>query len=141
MKAVKSLNKWANKHNSFYQLDILRWTLGIFLFIKGLDFMTNTGYLVELLSPREETFATLFIMHYVSLVHISGGILITAGLLTRMAVAFQIPILIGAISINFIGVMDPSNLLMASLVLLLSIGFLIVGSGNHSVDYRLKMEM
>ena len=73
--------------------------------------------------------------------HFSGGILIVIGLLTRLAIAVQIPILIGAVAVNFIVAMNLQNLVAASVTLLLSIFFLIVGSGKHSTDYGLKMKM
>ena len=139
MKLINKLNKWTNSHNPFYVLDVMRWFLGGFLFLKGVDFMTDTQYLKELIAPNSEFLAPIFIIHYVALAHISGGILIALGFLTRIAIAIQIPILIGALAVNFLISMNPGNLSEASFILLLSLFFVIVGSGNHSVDYSLKM--
>ena len=47
METVKSLNKWANAHTS-YPLDILRIVVGIFLFWKGISFITDTEYYNQL---------------------------------------------------------------------------------------------
>ncbi len=141
MKTITKLNKWANKHNPFYLLDVLRWFLGAFLFYKGISFMNNQDQLLQLISPQDDYMPSMIIYHYVTMAHFSGGILIILGLLTRLAIAVQIPILIGAILVNFIGIMYPQNLILASIILALSVFFIVVGSGKHSADYGLKMQM
>lgn len=141
MKTIKKLNKWTNSHNPFFLLDVLRWFLGGFLFFKGINFMTDSQYLLEIISPNNEFFASMLIYQYVTMVHLGGGILIIFGLLTRIAVAVQIPILIGAVAVNFMIAMNPQHLAEASVILLLSLFFVVAGSGKHSVDYSLKMEM
>lgn len=83
----------------------------------------------------------MFIYHYVVFAHLTGGLFIVLGLLTRLSIAIQLPIVLGAVAINFIGEMDVSNLIQAVLVLIFSVYFLFAGSGKISVDYRLKMEM
>lgn len=141
MKAIKKLNKWANSHNPFFLFDIGRWFLGGFLLYKGINFMTNAQYLKDIIAPNEEFLSSMLIYHYVTMAHFSGGVLIIFGLLTRIAVAIQIPILIGAVAVNFLVAMHPQNLVEASVILLLSCFFLMFGSGKHSADYNLKMEM
>jgi len=79
-------------------------------------------------------------VHYVGLFHFVGGIMIVFGLLTRLVLIVQLPIFIGAVAINFFGTMHLQNFTEASIVLILSLFFLIYGSGKHSVDYDLKME-
>lgn len=141
MKTIKKLNKWANSHNPFFLLDVARWFLGGFLFLKGLNFMTDAQYLKDLLAPDGGFLSSMLIYHYVTIAHLGGGALIVFGLLTRIAVAVQIPILIGAVAVNFLIAMNVQNLLEASVILLLSLFFVVVGSGKHSADYGLKMEM
>lgn len=141
MKTIKKLNKWTNSHNPFFLLDVGRLFLGGFLFFKGINFMTDSQYLLDIISPNNEFFASMLIYQYVIMVHLAGGALIIFGLLTRLAIAVQIPILLGAVAVNFIVVMNPQNLVEASLILLLSLIFVVVGSGKHSADYNLKMEM
>jgi putative oxidoreductase len=79
-------------------------------------------------------------IHYVVPAHFIGGLLIAVGLLTRWAVIAQIPILIGAVIINFAGEMSTNNLILAIVALLLCIFFAFYGSGKHSVDKYLKMQ-
>ncbi len=136
---IKSLNKWANSH-TYYPLDLLRVALGIFFFIKGLQFISQTHMLTELISPLKGYGGVMLMVHYVAPVHLVGGILIAAGLLTRWSLVAQLPILLGAIAINFAGVMDWGNLILAIAVLTVTIFFIYYGSGKHSLDYYFKMQ-
>lgn len=135
---IKSLNKWANAH-TYYPLDLLRVALGIFFFIKGLQFNSQTHMLTELIAPLKGFGGVMLIVHYIAPVHLVGGILIAVGLLTRWALIVQLPILIGAILINFMGVMDVGNLVLAIVMLLITAFFIYYGSGKHSLDYYFKM--
>ncbi len=139
MGTVKSLNKWANAH-TYYPLDLLRVALGVFLFIKGIEFMTNYEQMSEIARPFQGMPGGMIILHYVAPAHFVGGFLIVVGLLTRWAVLAQLPILLGAILTNFLGVMDLSNLILALIVFLACIFFALYGSGKHSADYYLKMQ-
>ncbi|AXT61019.1 DoxX family membrane protein [Aquimarina sp. AD10] len=139
MPTIKSLNKWANAH-TYYPLDLLRISLGVFLFIKGINFISNSQILVDLIKPVQNLAGSMIIIHYVAPAHLIGGILIAFGLLTRWSVMAQLPLLFGAVLINFIGVMNTANLVIASIIFLICIFFLLYGSGKHSVDYYLKME-
>ncbi|WP_299887936.1 DoxX family protein [uncultured Lacinutrix sp.] len=139
MGTVKSLNKWANTH-TYYPIDILRIALGVFLFIKGFQFMQNIQALNAICAPLEKITGGMLALHLIIPAHLIGGLLIVFGLLTRWAMAVQIPLLIGAIILNFIGDMNTSNLILASITLLVCIFFLFYGSGKHSADYYLKMQ-
>ena len=139
MASIKSLNKWANAH-TYYPLDILRLALGIFLFMKGIDFMSNQAQMAEVLKPFQDLPGGMLILHYIVPAHFMGGFLIVVGLLTRWAVAAQLPILIGAIFANFLGEMNSTNLILATITLLVCLFFLFYGSGKHSTDYYLKMQ-
>ncbi len=139
MATIKSLNKWANAH-TYYPLDLLRIGLGIFLLIKGVLFLGSSLALAEVAAPLQDFGGFMILIHYVAPAHLIGGILIIFGLLTRWAAIAQIPVLIGAVLVNFIGVMDTGNLFASLLVLSLCVFFTIYGSGKHSVDYNLKMQ-
>ena len=139
MVTIKSLNKWANAH-SYYPLDLLRIALGVFLFIKGVDFMSNQAQMNEIFKPFQNIPGGMFVLHYIVPAHFLGGFLIVVGLLTRWAVLAQLPILIGAVLANFLGEMNSNNLILASITLLVCLFFLFYGSGKHSMDYYLKMQ-
>ena len=140
MDTIRKLNKWANSHTNL-PLDILRVILGGFLIYKGIDFTAHSNHLYEILNPLDEYIGTVLIVHYVTMAHLAGGILIVIGLITRVAVAVQIPVLLGAILINFIGTMHVPSLITALVAFLLCLFFMVYGSGKHSVDYALKMQM
>lgn len=138
MMTIRSLNKWANAH-TYYPLDLLRVALGVFFFIKGIHFISQSQTLIELLRPLEGYAGAMLVIHYVAPAHLLGGILIAVGLFTRWAALVQIPILIGAILINFVGEMVTANLIIAVMVLFISVFFIFYGSGKHSADYIMKM--
>ncbi|ALJ04211.1 DoxX family protein [Pseudalgibacter alginicilyticus] len=139
MVTIKSLNKWANKH-SYLLIDFLRIAFGVFIFIKGISFMTNSLMLLQLFEPIKNWAGSMMAMHYVAPAHFIGGLLITSGLLTRWAIIAQLPILIGAIAINFVGEMNTTNLYIAIATILVCGFFLVYGSGKHSLDYYFKMQ-
>ncbi|GAA3577593.1 DoxX family protein [Snuella lapsa] len=139
MDTIKSLNKWANLH-TYIPLDLLRIALGVFLFIKGINFMADSEMLVMLFKPIESWAGGMLAIHYVAPAHFIGGLLIVFGLLTRWAIIAQVPILIGAIAINFVGDMDTNNLILAIATTLICGFFLLYGSGKHSLDYYFKMQ-
>lgn len=139
MNRVKNLNKWANTH-TYLPVDLVRIALGVFLFMKGISFITNIQYLNDLISPIDRIGGGMFLVHYIAPAHIIGGIMIAFGLLTRWAIIAQLPILIGAIVVNFMGEMQSQNLLLALLILGIYIFFLFYGSGKNSADYYFKMQ-
>ena len=139
MKTVVQLNKWANAHTSI-AIDVLRIVTGLFLIFKGLQFSFQTNYLSDIV--RSSGLGTgLILEHYIAMAHIAGGFLVAMGLITRWALIVQLPIFVGAVLINFIGVMNTGELLQASAMLISSTFFILYGSGKHSADYSLKMNM
>jgi uncharacterized membrane protein YphA (DoxX/SURF4 family) len=137
---IVKLNKWANAHTNVF-MDVLRVLFGGFMFYKGICFLNDSDYLSQVLTGISPEGTYFILIHYVSLVHFCGGLFIMLGLLTRLCSFLQIPILIGAVLINFVGKMDASNLVQASAGLLLSVFFMFYGSGKHSVDYSLQLNM
>lgn len=139
MKVIKKLNKWANSH-AYYPIDILRVALGLFLIFKGLTFFKDSSYLEKLLKGLDGYSILMWSVHYVALFHFVGGLMIIFGLLTRLALVVQLPIFLGAVVINFLGVFHTQSMLESSIVLLVSLFFIFFGSGKHSMDYDLKMQ-
>lgn len=139
MNNVKTLNKWANAH-TYLTIDLVRIILGVFLFMKGVEFITNIQYLVDLISPIDNIGGGMFLIHYITPAHMIGGIMIAFGLLTRWAILAQLPILLGAVVVNFMGEMQSQNLTLAILTLAVCIFFLFYGGGKNSADYYFKMQ-
>ncbi|MCH2223657.1 MAG: DoxX family protein [Crocinitomicaceae bacterium] len=137
---IRTLNKWANSHMSL-TMDSIRMILGIFIFIKGLQFASQTDLLVDLIQPNDPSASTLFIAHYVAMAHFAGGILVFFGLITRLVLLIQLPIFIGAVIMNTINGAESVIMAQAIFGLIGSIVFILYGSGRYSVDHKLQMEM
>ena len=139
MGRIKTLNKWANAH-TYIPLDILRMALGVFLIVKGVEFMSDSAGMATAMEPFKNWPASWLILHYITFAHFAGGFFIIIGLLTRWAVIIQFPLLLGAILTNFLGEMITTNLILAIVTLVICVFFLFYGSGKHSADYYLKMQ-
>lgn len=139
MKAIKKLNKWANSH-AYYPIDIIRIALGVFLIYKGISFIKDSSHLEELLVGLDDFSVMVWMVHYVGMFHFVGGIMLIFGLLTRVVLIAQLPIFIGAVTINFFSVFQAQSFAEALIVLVVSLFFILYGSGKHSVDYDLKMQ-
>ncbi|MBD3635959.1 MAG: DoxX family protein [Crocinitomicaceae bacterium] len=137
---ISKLNKWANS-NTTLGTDLLRVALGILLFVKGIQFAQDSSYLVDLINAQNPEWASLLIAHYITMAHFAGGLLIIFGLITRLAILVQLPLIIGAFIIHIKMGTDAQALIMASIALLFAVFFLFFGSGKHSVDYELKLHM
>lgn len=140
MKTIKHLNKWANGHSQYYYFDFARWILGAFLFYKGVEFMIHRDYLAQIISTNQWEFWGGIAVHYVAFAHLCGGLFIVLGLLTRVAAGLQLPILLGAVYFN-LATTNGTELWLAIIALMGSLLFLIIGSGKHSVDYSLKLQV
>jgi putative oxidoreductase len=138
METVNNWNRWANSHTNYFT-DALRILFGVFIIYKGVFFLDQTDYLDNLLKSISGKGTYFILVHYVALVHLCGGFFIVIGLLTRWCALLQLPVLIGAVLINFIGEMNLSNLIQASLGLVLCCFFVYYGSGRHSIDFNLKL--
>ena len=79
----------------------------------------------------------VLMIHYISVAHLVGGILLAMGLVTRIAAFAQIPILCGAVFfVHWQGgiLTQTQDFEFAALVLFLLCVFLICGSGPMSFD-------
>lgn len=139
MNLIQRIEHWGALHNPPY-LAYLRIALGVYLFAKGYLFITNTDMLGDLIIKTEFQLSIWTAVHYVAFTHLVGGPLIMFGLVTRVAIAFQFPILIGAIFfVNFTNGVPyfNSEMLHSVVVFSLLIYFFILGSGKFSLDHYL----
>jgi len=136
MNTIQKVETWGDLHQARW-FPVLRIMLGLIIFIKGIFFIQNTDAIYNMIAHSAVSIYAVFLAHYVALAHLMGGFLIIIGLVTRLAVLFQIPILAGAII--FINADKGlftihSELGLSILVLALLIFFLIFGSGKYSAD-------
>jgi putative oxidoreductase len=135
MATLRSIHQWSITHHPRW-LIFPRLILGSLLCIKGIAFMSNATLLENLLSGywAGDTHALEIIITWANML---GGFLIIIGLQTRIMCLIQLPILIGAvvfINAQKGGFAPQSELGLAILALLLTILFLIEGSGPVSLD-------
>jgi len=141
MNLLQRIDRWGETHHPAW-IDGIRIVLGLFLFWKGVEFVRNIDTLNAVISQSPVlTVVSMWLAHYIVFAHLAGGILLALGLLTRVAVIAQIPILIGAL----LFVHTPTGLFrvhgeigLSILVLLLLVFFLVEGSGPISVDVYMR---
>jgi putative oxidoreductase len=138
MNTLTKIEHWADTHHPQW-IDFVRIILGLFILYKGILFISDTQGLLAIMKNAELQFVNLGLAHYVAFSHLVGGILIALGLVTRFAILFQIPILLGAVFLvniqqGFIAVSNNTEFGISVAVLLLLIMFLLYGSGKFSVD-------
>jgi putative oxidoreductase len=144
MNMVQKVEHWGDLHHPRW-LDIVRILLGLIIFSKGVIFISSTGVQQDWIF-QNKTFDGLGLMavvliHIIAFVHVIGGLLILTGLLTRMVVVLQMPILLGAIffvnstkGLLFLN----TELWLSIVVFMLLVLFWIVGSGRFSADNWIK---
>jgi putative oxidoreductase len=129
--------------------DVMRIYLGFGLFVKGVQFSQDTTYITEVVRQAGASkflfdAIDLFGAHYIVLAHIGGGLLLAAGLMTRISTCFQFPILAGAV---FLAIRSEQGIFshnldfdFTALVLALLILIFLHGGGRLSVDHYLKSD-
>jgi uncharacterized membrane protein YphA (DoxX/SURF4 family) len=138
MNYIERLEHWSDAHHPKW-LDFVRIVLGLFLLLKGIEFADNMNRLMAMMSGLPfGNLMMVILAHYVLFAHILGGVLLTTGLLTRLACLLQIPVLIAAVFTNVFH--QFSELTLSVLILLLLIYFLILGSGRWSLDWYVNKE-
>jgi len=140
MATTHRIIEWIDAHRDV-AFDLIRIYLGIGLFVRGWFFILDSSAVMGLLANSgDPTFASAAVVHYVALAHFGGGLLLAAGLLTRVAALVQIPVLIGAVF--FVHLNDGllaagQSLEFSALVLFLLVIIFLHGSGRLSLDYYL----
>jgi putative oxidoreductase len=145
MKHLHETNHWIKTHGDL-ALDMVRIYLGIGLMVKAVYFMTHSEYLLQLMPVSGSAWlAPAMLAHYIILAHFFGGLLLTVGLITRLAAAVQLPILMSAILYvhlprMVISVEARESMEFAGLVFFLLALISVYGAGRWSLDYWLAKE-
>ena len=139
MDTFQKIDLWTDKHHSIL-MDGLRILLGLILIVKGVQIGLNPHDIKILVNHTPLNFLSFMIVHYIIMVHLAGGLMILLGIATRIAVIFQLPILIGAILFvhrsEMFSFYSENGLAIGVLVLL--VVFLFYGSGKLSYDEFMK---
>jgi putative oxidoreductase len=131
MNAIDKISHWGDNHHPLW-VDFVRVVLGLVFVIKGLSFITNPAGSLE---NAPSVFLSLGALHYVIFAHVVGGLLIMMGVATRIAVLFQLPILVWALfAAGAAFGIAYGPIILTLILLILSIMILVYGSGSWSVD-------
>ena len=86
-------------------LDAIRIILGLVLITKGIAFISNRQEIIHRLSTSStgmSELAAFYAAHYVIVIFIVGGLFVAIGFITRWALLFQLPAMLGEIiMVNF----------------------------------------
>ena len=141
MNTVEKIEAWGDRHHPKW-LDILRIMLGLVITAKGYYFISHTDGLQQMIANSRFGQVSFLLAHYIAFAHLIGGILIAVGLITRIAIIFQLPILIGAViffnSSTGIFSENSTELWLSLLILFLLVFFLVEGSGPWSIDEYMR---
>jgi|SRR6478672_3712414 len=137
---VKHYHPFGPLRQSFVLL-VARILVGTVLLVKGILFMSNSAQLQQLIRSSHFSDWVRFLTAYIIFAHLFGGVFIIVGLLTRIAAALQIPVLLGAIFFvlpwegHITGLYE---LILSIVVLILLLFILWKGSGEFSMEQYLK---
>jgi len=135
-----SLQRYVDHHHPRW-IDAFRIILGIAIFIKGMYFINNSEALIEILQNSKLAGWTLIVEHHVAFTYLVGGILISIGLLTRIAIVFQLPVFFGSVfcCLTQKGFFSAySDLTFSIVIFVFLIFFLIMGPGRFSADAHMR---
>lgn len=139
MKVLSRLMQWGSKHHQDWFV-ILRVGLGVLLFTKGINFISNTVQLEGILISRNETeLQASWLTLTIAWAHIFGGLFIVGGMFTRIFCLVQLPIVTVAL------ILSVTNHILSGYALfeiitgfVLLIFFLVEGGGTISIDHYLR---
>lgn len=166
MEITQKIENWASLHYPAW-FDFVRMGLGVFLFVKGFIVLSQIESVqtfianINALNGSNVNWNAQLLVQFIAYMHIIGGLFIALGFLTRIAIFFQIPILLGAVLLTMPGIrMDANNNTAqgginfvwseialststfewwtALFTLILLISSFIIGSGPWSVDKYLE---
>jgi len=136
MSRYRDLVDWIEEHRAT-ALDLVRIYLGIGLFVRGVLFAYENQGVEVLVDLSEFSLASAALAHYVTFAHLLGGLMLAAGLLTRLAALIQIPILAGAVFLVHLeqGLLAADQSLeFSALVFFLLVVVFVFGPGPWSAD-------
>jgi putative oxidoreductase len=138
MSTLQQIRQWSSVHHPRW-LVIVRIGLGIFFFVKGINFMRDSTMLEQLIYGNNHMAlnSTGWLPILIVWANFLGGFMLMIGLWTRLVALLELPILVGAIifiNVQRGGFAPESELWLAILVLLMDIFFLVEGGGPLSMD-------
>jgi putative oxidoreductase len=136
---LEHAKQWIGRNRDL-GMEAVRIYIGFAIFAQGVLFIQRGIQMMESTQLRQLQYDSILLVHFISISHLAGGVLMMFGLLTRAAAATQLPILLGAIV--FVhgpgGLFAPAQgLQFALLVFFLLVLVTVVGGGRLSADHYL----
>jgi len=135
MKFISDIKLWLD-NNSDLAYGLIRFFLGVALFIRGLILASDPASITKLAGEDK----IYWWYSYITVAHIIGGFSLAVGLLTRLGSLLQIPVLFGAVFLVHLkqGLLSVGQSLELSvLVLVLLVTYFIFGPGALSFDRKI----
>jgi putative oxidoreductase len=125
-------------HNRDLGMEAVRIYMGFAIFAQGVVFIQRGAQMMEDEGLRHLAYRSILLVHYISLSHLAGGVLMMFGLLTRAAAIAQLPILLGAVL--FVhgpeGLFAPAQGLQFILLVFFLVSLVaVMGGGRLSADH------
>jgi uncharacterized membrane protein YphA (DoxX/SURF4 family) len=136
MSRYRDVVDWITEHRAI-ALDLVRIYLGVGLFVRGVLFAYENQGVGVLVDLSAFSVGSAALAHYVTFAHLFGGLLLAAGLLTRLAALVQIPILAGAVFLVHLeqGLLTADQSLeFSALVFFLLVVVFVFGPGEWAAD-------
>lgn len=141
MNIYRKLTRWGESHHPWW-IDLFRGILGLLIAIKGIYIIRHAPEILHTTTNPDTVYLSMVLVHFIAIFQISGGFAIMVGLMTRLTILAQFPILIAAFFVvRFPGElrfaeMESVLLLLAMMVLFI---ILVEGPGKHSLDNYLEI--
>ena len=144
MDVTRKLTDWRESHRDMVAIPLLRIVLGVAILIKIYFYVVKGGLSMESIMMSSTGYMSTMFGHWIPVLEIAAGILISIGLLTRASAIFQIPLFIAAIFFSkhsgVLASFEQSQVILSAIILALSIFFAFFGAGTFSAIRALKKE-
>lgn len=126
-------------HHVSPMVDILRMITGGILIFVGIHFGSHPSDILGMLG-NTSGFLSLFVVHYIMMCHLAGGLMLMLGLATRIAAIVQLPILLGGLVLTSRGGLGTiyTNFWFTLAVFLALLVVSYYGSGRYSLDAAMR---
>lgn len=130
--ACRDVSGWLTEDREV-SVELVRGSLGVGLFARGILFSAIPRGLEVLVDPSAFSMAFAALAHYVAVAHLVGGLLVAAGLLTRIAGVAQHPILVGSVFVVPVpeGLLSANQALESSALVLFLLTLVFASGGSR----------
>jgi len=137
MTFIKKIEEYGDTHHPKW-LSFVRIVLGLIVMTNGILLISDRDLIINLYQSDQLGFMGPFIVPFVAPIQIVFGLFIAIGLMTRLAVFFQLPILLWATFFVNLPQGQIAEFVFSFLVTVLLLFFFVYGSGHYGVGKYMK---